>query len=193
MFGWLLSSTIGILLVLEQKAPSPICFYVEHEFREASLAGIPGWGSIWNPQGDTDAYVGKDKVNGILKSNGIYYWSRYQARTYRHRLHLCGVSQVCVLGSCQIKDRWGTLQLTPSLKCFYAGHPNTEKCRAVKWWPSAVSWIKSLGKDSTFMWSEGEVGSFSKHPQIIIFCSSFCAQAFPRQVLDIQLKEWGVG
>lgn len=146
MFGCLLLSTIGILLVLEQKAPSPICFYVEHEFREASLAGIPGWGSIWNPQGDTDAYVGKDKVNGILKSNGIYYWSRYQAQTYRHRLHLCGVSQVCVLGSCQIKDRWGTLQLTPSLKCFYAGHPNTEKCRAVKWWPSAVSWIKSLGK-----------------------------------------------
>lgn len=40
MFGCLLLSTIGILLVLEQKAPSPICFYVEHEFREASLGGV---------------------------------------------------------------------------------------------------------------------------------------------------------
>lgn len=37
------------------------------------------------------------------------------------------------------------------------------------------------------MWSEGEVGSFSKHR----FCLSFRAQAFPRQVLDIQLKELG--
>lgn len=61
------------------------------------------------------------------------------------RLHLCGVSQVCVLGSCQIKDRWGTLQLTSSVFM-----PGTQIQRSVELssddhlrWVGSNHWVKT--------------------------------------------------